>query len=325
MANSLQLFAQWWRTWKTFPVYSWIQAAQFYRRGAYAEAENCYRRGLVRNPFHPARASAHLDYAYCLFKQRKIRESEVELKKIIASYPELREGYIRLARLQMWLGRSGDASLTLRRGGQRFVFDADICALLLLTLIDQEASRYLIAEAIAKAKIAIKNSPDHKLLRIALARCAFYSGERERGKAQLAAFACEDPALFEAVLIYAEVLLLENKAEDSLRHLRRALQVSPNHPRVLSLIAKAYLADSPSCNPDFSQQLAIMACQSSAWISSRDLHQLAESYVVRGDKLSALVTASRAKEVGGQSHKAYEKVDVLDSLIKSLTSELQAQ
>ncbi len=322
--NSFQVYMQWWRTWKTLPVCSWIKAARLYRAGQYAQAEQLYRRGLKRFSQHPANCSARLDLAYCLFKQRKVVDSERELRTIITDFPNYREGYVRLARVQLWVGRCADAALTLRRALQFFSTDAEINALLLLCLIDQKASRYLIGEAITGVKRARELAPEHKLLKIAEARCVYFLGEQQRGKLMLSELALEDPALFDAVLAYAEVLVEEKNYEEGLRHLRRALQVSPNHPRVLSMMAHIYLTDSALFNPEFSQQIAISACQNTSWSSVRDLAILAQSYRAQGDKMAALVAANKARSLGGQGYVAHQEARTLDRLIDSLTTELQA-
>ncbi len=322
--NSFQVYMQWWRTWKTLPVCSWIKAARLYRAGRYVQAEELYRRGLKRFSHHPASCSARLDLAYCLFKQRKVTDSERELRSIIIQFPNYREGYVRLARVQLWIGRGADAALTLRRAVQYFADDAEINALLLLCLIDQKASRYLISEAINGIKRARELSPEHKLLKIAEARCVYFLGEQPRGKMLLAELALEDPALFDAVLAYAEVLIEEKNYDDGLRHLRRALQVSPNHPRVLAMMAQIYLTDSPLFNPEFSQQIAISACQNTSWSSVRDLAILAESYRAQGDKMAALVVANKARSIGGQGRVEHRQAETLDRLIESLTTELLA-
>lgn len=322
--TSLQVYVQWWRTWKTLPVFSWITAARFYRSGQYSQAEQFYRKGLERYSDHPARISAQLDLAYCLFKQKKIVEAEQLLRSIVSAHPEQREGYVRLARIQYWLGKSADAALTLRRGMQYFDADPELSALLMFALIDYGASGYLISEAVTQAKRAIDNHPGHKLLKVAQARCLFHVGEQARGKELLVGLALEDPALFEAVVAYAEILIEEERIDEAQIHLRRALQVSPHHPRVLSMMAHTYLLDSPAFNPDFGQQLAVSACQSSAWASPRDMHVLAEAYSQSGDKMAALVTASRARDIGVQNDREFARGATLERLIESLRADIQA-
>lgn len=319
----LKVWTQWWRTWGTLPVRSWIRAANLYRQGNYYEAEQLYRIGLEKHEKHPARVSALLDLSYCLFKQRKIAEAEKELRVVVASFPDHREAYIRLARIQLWVGRSADASFTLRRGAERFDADPEISALLLFALIDHRASRHLIGEATQLAKRAIEKVPGHKLLRVAQARCLFHTGERDRGRTLAQGLALEEPALFEAVVAYAEILLEEKKIDEGMLHLRRALHVSPAHPRVLSLMARAYLAESEHYNPDFCQQLATAACQSSAWSSPRDMQVLAEAYLRTGDRLAALITASKAKDMGNHPDGQAMPVGTLDKLLQTLMSESQ--
>lgn len=321
ISNSIKVYLQWWRTWKTLPVLSWIRAANLYREGRYQEAASFYSVGIRRHLHHPARISARLDLSYCLFKMKKVTEAERELSAVVAEFPEHREAYIRLARIQLWVGRCTEASLILQKGAELFEGDAEISALLLFALIDQRAPRQQIVEASNRAKRAGEITPGHKLLRVAQARSLWYLGDREGGRTRSQALALEEPALFEAVVTYAEILLEEKRIDEAMRHMRRALQVSPNHPRVLSLLARAYLFDSENYNPEFSQQVAITACQSSSWASPRDMHILAEAYLRTGDRLSALMTASRAKDIGAQSKREYAHEGTLDKLIEDLMSE----
>jgi tetratricopeptide (TPR) repeat protein len=230
---------------------------------------------------------------------------------------------MRLARLQLWMGRGADAALTLRRGVQLYRDDIEMNGLLLLCLVEQKSSRYLIHEARSNVRRIREQFPHVQLLKAAEARCAHFLGESDFGKAALQECALSDPALFDSVLAYSELLISEERFNDALIHLRRALQVSAHHPRVLNLLARAYLADTPSFNPEYATQLAISACQNTAWLSVRDLLCLAECYRVSGDKLAALVTAQRAKGLGVDVRIEHQQGELLQRLIAKIEHELQ--
>jgi len=80
----------------------------------------------------------------------------------------------------------------------------------------------------------------------------------------------------------------------------------------------------PFYNGEYAKQLAIGACQLTNWSSPREMHLLAEAYYHTGDKISALVVASKAKQAGTRLMGTYRDVRVLEQLIESLSSGTQA-
>jgi hypothetical protein len=54
------------------------------------------------------------------------------------------------------------------------------------------------------------------------------------------------------------------------------------------------------------------------------MHLLAEAYYHSGDKISALVVASKAKQAGTRLMGTYRDVRMLDELIESLSAGTQA-
>ena len=128
----------------------------------------------------------------------------------------------------------------------------------------------------------------------------------------------------EDIMLFSEVLLEEDKVAYARQQLRRALVVAPEHPRLLSLFAQSYLKSGPFYNPEYAKQLATQACQSSGWESPREMHILADSYFHEGDKVFALLVASKAKQVGNKLLGAYRGVKTLDKLIEDLSAGTQA-
>lgn len=321
---AFDIYIKWWQTWRTLPVLQWVRAAQLYRAGQFEKAETFYLQGLAKRPNHPARFSARLDLAYCLFKARKLTEAEEHLTEVIAQSPNLREAHLRLARLQLWLSRPGDAAWTLRRALQRIPVDSELAALFLIAVIESDGPSYLLKEATTFAKHVSQDGDSSDLLKVAHARLLVHRGERSRGKALLRDLALQNNALFEGVVAFAEVLIDDGEVVEGIRHLRRALQVTHDHPRVLTLLAEAYLKESELYNPDFSRQLATTACQTTNWCAPKEMHMLAEAYLRSGDKMSALIIASKAKETGSRLMSAYPEVRDLDRLIETLSTGTQA-
>lgn len=330
--QSLKLMLKWWRTWGSLPVLPWVQAAALYRKGQYRAAEPLYRSGLDKCFTHPAQHCARLDLAYCLFKNGKFDSAEEELKNVIHHLPRSKEGYIRLARLQMWRGQSLEAAWTMRRAQRNVTFDKDMACLFLYAALDSRAPHYLVQEALRSLDTAEGEELNElQILKIQAlqARARMLSKhnnsvEFSQARTELAQVAAHVDAPFEVSLLFAEVLIEEGKIAHARRLLRRALHVAPEYPRLLSLLAESYLRSGPFYNPEYAKQLATTACQSASWSSPRELHVMAEAYYHLGDKISALVTASKAKDLGSRLLGTYTHARTLDELITSLASGTQA-
>lgn len=324
MLNDIKLVTRWWKTWKTIPVLSWVFGACLYSKGRYAQAAEHYQKGLEKHPNHPAQYCARLDLAYCYFRNGQFSEAEEQLKIVTAKVPESREGYLRLARLQIWTGRSLEASWTMRRALRSLPADGELAATFLLAVLDNEGPEYLLNEAVKISLSVATNGESNPRLDAARARLAMLRGDRRRGRARLEEIVSSSDVSIEAILLFAEVLIEEERIAHARRELRRALKAAPRHPRVLSLLAESYLKSGPFYNTEFAQQLAIQACQASNWMSPREMHILAECYYHHGDKISALLIASKAKDLGSKLLGEYRGVKHLDRLIETLSTGTQA-
>jgi predicted Zn-dependent protease len=327
--DNIRLMFKWWRTWKSLPVFSWVRAAALYRQGRFADAEPLYRAGLDRYFLHPAQHCARLDLSYCLFKTGNLDAAEDELKRVINSLPRSREGFVRLARLQMWRGQSLEAAWTMRRAQRSTALDSDMACLFLYAALDARAPHYLIQEAVRAVDTAGGSEGESQKAQALKARACMIlkrpqSVEFVQARTELAQIAANIDAPFEASLLFAEMLIEEGKIAHARRLLRRSLHVAADYPRLLSLLAESYLRSGPFYNPEYAKQLATSACQSSAWASPREMHVLAEAFYHLGDKISALVIASKAKDLGSRLLGTYTHARTLDALIEDLASGTQA-
>jgi predicted Zn-dependent protease len=310
---------RWWKTWKTVPVLEWVQAAALFRSGEYRLAEKFYRKGLKRHPQHIASHCARLDLAYCLFKSGKLAESEQELKLVTLNLPEMREAHLRLARLQLWRGHALDAAWTARRALKVVKPDAELVAIFLLAVTENEGPWYLLDEALDACKglpQGVESTP--KLQAI----CAYISHQRgeETGRETLEALCESERCPVEALVLLGKLLLADSNVMQGRRMLRRALSALPDNPQILALLAQSYLKSGTLYNADYARQLATEACQRSEWASPRELHILAEAYYHVGDKVSALIIASKAKEEGNRLLGSYRDVKSLEQLIDNLSA-----
>ncbi|MBN8549537.1 MAG: tetratricopeptide repeat protein [Deltaproteobacteria bacterium] len=325
----LSLLAKWWRTWGTLPIYSWVKAAALYRKGQFAAAEKFYRSGLDRHANHPASFCARIDLAYCQFKLGRLDDAEQELRAVSTQLPQSREAYLRMAKLQMWRGQSLEAAWTIRRALRNVPVDPEFAALYLISALDSGAPGYLLNEALQVSQNI--ESDDKSSLRLQAARARAIMNTKlpseeayQTARTKLAQLAAAENAPFETIIMFSEVLIAEGKIAHARRLLRRALQSAADYPRILSLLAETYLKSGPFYNAEYAKQLATTACQNTTWASPREMHILAESYYHVGDKVSALIIASKAKELGSKLLGTYRDTKTLDRLIESLSSGTQA-
>lgn len=318
--SKMNTYWSWYQTWKTLPIIPWIKAAELYREGEFSKAAELYRKGLQRHPYHEAGYCARLDLAHCLFKQGQYAEAKDELKSIMNQVPSLREAYVRLARIQMWVGESLEAAWTMRKALREVPHDGEIVALFTTATLEHGAPGYLVKEAEEAFHKLSEAEKANKKMEVAAARLEMLRGDYQKGRSRLASLASGPAAPFEAVVSYGETLLKEGRVAIARQQLRRALMVVPNHPRVLGLFAESYLKSGPYQNADFARQLATSACQNSGWMSPEALHTLAEAYKCLDDRLSALATAVRAKEAGSKLLSGYRNVRDIDALIEVLST-----
>ena len=310
----------WIKTWRTLPVRTWVKAADLYRKGEFKRAAELYEIGLSKHPFHEAAYCARLDLAHCNFKLGKFIESKELLKNLISQIPTLREAYIRLARVQMWVGESLEAAWTMRRAIREIKPDGEMIALFTGAVVEHGGASYLFKECEEAYQTLSEDERNNKKLLVARARLEITRGDYQKGRAQLTSMVSGADAPIEAVIAYGELLIKEGRVPMARLQLRRALSVMPNNPKILTLMAELYLKSGTEFNPEFAKQNATAACQSSGWLSPEALHTLAEAFKALDDRLSALATAVRAREAGSKLLSGYKNVKDVNALIDSLAT-----
>ncbi len=320
LQKRLKLYKEWVRVWRTLPVGVWLQAADLYKKGRYEEAAALYKKGLESNQLSPARVGALLDLSHCLHKLRDFAGAEDYLRQTIVSFPVEREGYVRLARLQLWLGYATEAAWTIRTALQKMSADPELVTLFVSAAVESGGVGYLVAEAKDLLAGMHCEREAYPRLEVAKVRLQLLLEESDSARDELARLSALDRGPFEAVLAFSQVLLEEGKTAYARHHLHRSLIVSPEHPKVLRMIARSYLERGPFFEPEFAVQLASKACQVTAWQGIHEMHTLAHAYAMSGDKVSALLVASKAKEVGQRLLGSYPESKQLDTLIEELSA-----
>lgn len=318
LLDSLRLYQKWWGTWHTLPVRSWVRGAALYRAGNFAGAIPFYERGLLRYPNHPAALCAQLDLAYCLMRTGAPLAAREILSLAFAHAPGHRDACLRLAHVHMLLGSPRKAALLLRDILRMRLPDGEVVGSMLLALIQAEDRSELMDEALCRVDALPYGEDLHVKVRLARALIALDSGD-DRARATLQELAHEENGSREAVLAWAEQLLRELRVGEARHELGRVLAVAPEHPRILSSLARCYLFSGQNYEPQYAIQLATAACRYSGWESASEMHVLAEAYYHAGDNISALLMASKAREAGSRELVEYSRVSHLDQMIQELS------
>lgn len=321
---NVSLYKDWIVAWRSMPVRSWMKAVQAYRAGSFDTAVQLYQKGLRANPLSPARLNALLDLSHCLFRLRRFDEAEKALRQASVVSPNERETFVRLARLQLWLGHSTEAAWTVRSCLQKVAPDPELVALFINATVEGGGQPHLVQEA-NQLLASLHYEPEaFPRLEVARLRLELLRSDNPAAREDLAKLATADKGPFEAVLAYAQVLLREEKLAYARHHLHRALSVSPEHPRVLRLLARSYLQNGIFFEPDYAIQIATKACQATGWRGVQEMHTLAQAYVASGDKVSGLLIASKAKDIGRRLLGSYPEAGHLDQMIETLSTGTQA-
>ena len=322
--KTLRAYSHWWSRWRCLPVASFIAAAEHYQTGEFEKAVELYERGLASHPRSPAVVNALLDLSHCFFRLKRFDDAERVLRQAKSLAPTLREAYVRLARLQLWLGYATEAVWTMRVCLQKLTPDPELATLFITAVVESGGVGASVAEAQELLASLPHDDGGFARLNVARARLGLFGPEAQKSRDELSKIASFDGAPFEAVVAFAEILLREGKLAYAKHHLHRALVVAPEHPAVLRLLAVLYLKDGPFAAPDYSVQLAQRACQMTGWCGVREMLVLAQSHIATSDNVAALLVATKAKEIAARLIGAYPEVERLEELLQNSSAESQA-
>ena len=324
LKKRLVSYRDWVVRWKCMPVDAWLEAAELYQNSNFERAAELYKRGLSSHPNNRARVNALLDLSHCLFRLSRFDEAEKFLRQAISTDPTLREGYVRLARLQLWLGYAAEAVWTPRVSIQRHSPDPELVTLFVTAVVESGGNQTSIAEAQKLLQQIHYDAGGFPRLEVARARLAYLIDRSDEARDDLSRLASADRGPFEAVVAFAEVLISEGKLAYARHQLHRALSVAADHPKVLRLLAKTYLHEGTFFEPEYAVQLALKACQLTNWKGIHELYIAAQSYVAVGDRVAALLAATRAKDIAARLLGGYPELVRLEKLLQGAPVESQA-
>ncbi len=316
LKKRLKAHYDWIVKWHTLPVLAWIDAAEHYKNGEYQRASELYLIGLKSHPHNRARLNAYLDLAHCLFLLHKYELAESYLRRATSTFPKVREGYVRLARLQLWLGYASEALWTVRVCIQRTGIDPEILTLFISAVVDAGGNPAAVAEAREHLKTIYCDASGFPHLEAARARLDMWSDNKQEAREEIARLAQLDRGPFEAVVSFAEILISEGKLAYARHHLHRALTAAPDPPRVMKLLARTHLYSGVFYEPEYAVKLAQKACQMTGWRGINEVSTLAQAYLASGDKIAALLVATKAKEIAVRLIGGYPEVAQLKKMLQ---------
>lgn len=298
----VQIRYRWLKTWKSMPVNAWLRGDAMLKAGKYSAAIESYEKGLAEARLHRAAPAISLRLSHCYCKTGKFREALKVLAQIISEHRDFRDAYVWKSRLELWLCRPKDSIFTIEKAMSFISGDSEIAALYLLSTIDAGLNGVAHEEAHVAARMAAAREKASPLLRLALARYDYAHGLRKKGKLIITQICSAKNAPVEALIALGEIYLREGNVLFCRNYLRRALAVSPQHPRTQTLIAESYLMEGPGYQPEYALQLASNACKNSLWENPQAMHVLAEAFYQCGKKTDALLVANKAREIGSRIH-----------------------
>ena len=326
MRKSFKNILKWSLVWGSLPVMDWIDAASCYKSKDFEKAAKFYEKGLKKHPKHAAAICAQIDLGFCYFKLMNFEKAEILLRDAIRKSPQEKETYLRLAKVLMWIGNPQEASEVLKSAIETCLeddqMDTELAVQFAFAVIESEGENTYLKDAITYLLQIKYDDLDDKRVEVVRACFALTRGETSKGRGILLSLVNIQGGVTptSAHIYFSELLIQEGSLAHALRHLRIALKRQPNSPRVLTLLSELYLQRGEFYNTDYAVQLATKAAQNTSWINPSTVHVLAEAYNQHGDRMSALMTASKAMEIDKVRNGAYRKTENLNALIDTLSA-----
>lgn len=292
---------EWWKLWKSVPVFSWIKASEHYRKCEYQKAAELYLFGIKKNPRHKAIDCAYLDYAYCLYKLSRYEESIVQLEALVEKSVAIEEVYSLLVKQYFILGLAHLSSEVLEKAKLLIPKSINISALALELAIVNEPKLQVVLQL--KNEVEQQREElsldDERMLIVdtALAHFEFAHGDLSIADQMIARLLATGKAPYEVHLLRAERFIDNARIFHAREQLRKASRLRPRDPRADLLLAKTYLLAGSFCEPRWAIDISLQACKKTNWQNPDCLISLAKSYEMIDDLEQAEVFYSYASRV----------------------------
>jgi len=303
-----QLVIGWWKLWKTLPIADWIRGAEFFRSAEFKRATFYYSRGIRKYPKHKAVACARLDFAYCLYQLNDLAPAAQELEKLVTDGSYMKDSLLLLTKLQLVLGNIKNASATIKKCLSLYPDDVQValCYAHIMYESDSPAqSMKLVKDFINTFREKLNlDDPMHVAVDTALAYYECWFGDEEVGERLLSRALASGVAPFEAIVLRGERWIEQGRIQQGREQLERAAKYCPADPRPYVRLSESYLIEGEWFEPEYSVQLATVACKRSNWQNQECLEVLRSGYLHLEDA---------------------DMVELIDSRLKSLNPRLESK
>lgn len=292
---------EWWKLWKSLPVFTWIKASEHYRKGEYKKAAELYLLGIEKKPSHKAIDCACLDYSYCLYKLSRYEESIKQLELLVERSVLIEEVYTLLIKQYCILGLSHLSSEVLEKAKVLIPESVNLRTLALEVAIanDPNLQNILVLKSDVERLREKLLLDDERMLLVdtALAHFEFAHGDLSLADQMIARLLATGKAPFEVHLMRAERFIENGRIFHAREQLRKASLIRPRDPRADLLLAKSYLLPGSFCEPKWAVDLSLQACKKTNWQNPECLISLAKSHEMLDDKEQAEVFYSYANRI----------------------------
>lgn len=299
--ENIRASLEWWKLWKSLPVFSWIKASECYRKGEYKKAAELYLLGMEKKPNHKAIDCACLDYSYCLYKLSRYEESISQLELLLEKAVVIEEVYTLLVKQYRILGLSHLSTEVLEKARVLIPESVNLRSLALEVAIENEPNLQTILALKSDVERAREKLPldDHRMLLVdsALAHFEFAHGDLSLADQMIARLLATSKAPYEVHLMRAERFVENGRIFHAREQLRNASRLRPRDPRADLLLAKSYLLPGSFCEPKWALDLSLQACKKTNWQNPECLISLAKSHEILDDNEQAEVFYSYASRI----------------------------
>lgn len=301
IAKKPQFIYHWVKHWKSFPVFTWLKAADYFLNKNFKLAAQHYKIGLNKHKTHPAKNCARMDYSYCLYRSGDLKEALKELKQLCLEEQEQKDCYLLAAKIYSYLGRN-DLAITMLNSGLRCFPDDILILSKYLHLSLEENLEPMIIDHLREKLLKIKsllNLDDDKIeiIDTALADYQLQKEENDDAEKLLARILASGKAPFEAVLLKGQRLLELSRIIPAREQLTRAMKIAPRNPYPVLLLAESYMEYENFDDPEYALQLAKLACELSLWENIECLQTYIAALEKNYDHSTAELFEARCKKL----------------------------
>lgn len=324
--SEIRLAIEWWKLWKSIPVFSWIRAAEFYRKGDYQKAADLYADGISKNQKSKALHYATLDYSYCLYQLGRYEESVEALERVIKAGVQIEEAYTLLVKQYSILGSSSLSYEVLLQASEVFPKNAQILSGLLEASVKSESDikKILkIKDELEQLREKIELN-DERLMIIdsSIAYFEFVHGDLQLADQMISRLLATTQAPYQVYLMRAERFMDKGRVFHAREQFRKASRLRPADPRASMMLARTYMAAGDFCEPQSAADIALEVCKKTNWKNPEAVWLLAECHELLDDEEQAEIFfayANRLQAIKGLeqavSIRAIDQVERLQQIV----------